>query len=258
MSIDTATGTEAPAYLSEQRVRHIFSSLAPDYERFNALSSFGAYRMWLNRMIEKADIEPDDVVLDVASGTGDVCFALAQKKRPARIVCSDLVSEMLEIARTHEATGASHGVPINFEVINAQSIPYPDESFDAVTVAYGIRNMPEREQALSEMYRILRPGGSFTCLEFSTPPHPLWRALYHFYLRFCIPLWGWLITKDRDSFVYLAQSIHAFPDQKAFAHMLTDAGFSDVKWVNCTGGIAVVHTAHKPINPNASTNATKN
>ena len=113
-------------------------------------------------------------------------------------------------------------------------------------MAYGIRNMPKRQQALSEMYRVLKPGGSFTCLEFSTPPNRVWRGLYHFYLKHLIPFWGGLITGDKDGFVYLSKSIKAFPDQREFARMLEEAGFVDVQWKNYTGGIAAVHTARKP------------
>ncbi len=245
VSIDTATGREAPAELSSERVKDIFSSIARTYERFNALSSFGAYRAWLRGMMRQAQIGRDDVVLDLAGGTGDVTFAVAREKRPARIVCTDLVPEMLEVAREHDSDGAGCGVPIEFAVVDAQDIPYPDESFDAVTVAYGVRNMPERERALSEMFRVLRPGGSLSCLEFSTPPNPVWRALYRFYLRFCIPLWGQALTGNRSGFVYLARSIKAFPDQRALARMLEDAGFSDIAWKNYAGGIAAVHVARK-------------
>ena len=246
MAIDTATGEEAPAELSSERVRDIFSAIARKYERFNAISSFGAYRLWLAGMMRQADIEPTDEVIDIAGGTGDVTFACARAKRPARIQCTDLVPEMLDVARHHHAHGAAGGVPVDFAGADAQDIPYPDASFDALTMAYGIRNMPDRPRALAEMHRVLRPGGSFTCLEFSTPPNRVWRALYHFYLRHLIPFWGGLITGDREGFVYLSQSIKAFPDQEEFAAMLRDAGFTDVAWRNYAGGIAAVHTARKP------------
>ena len=246
LSIDTATGMEAPAELSSERVKGIFSSIATKYERFNALSSFGAYRLWLRGMMRQAPIGPNDRVLDLAGGTGDVAFACARAKHPAHIQCTDLVPEMLEVARGHYADGAAGAVPVGFAVVDAQDIPYDDASFDAITMAYGIRNMPERERALAEMLRVLRPGGTFTCLEFSTPPNRAWRALYHFYLRHLIPFWGGLVTGDREGFVYLSRSIKAFPDQEAFAAMLRDAGFTDVAWKNYTGGIAAVHTARKP------------
>ena len=113
-------------------------------------------------------------------------------------------------------------------------------------MAYGIRNMPDRPRALSEMYRVLKPGGSLVCLEFSTPPNAVWRALYNFYLKHLIPFWGGLITGDRDGFVYLSKSIKAFPNQQGLARMMEDAGFTDVAWKNYTGGIAAVHVAKKP------------
>lgn len=246
-SIDTATGEDAPAELSSERVKDIFSHIARKYERFNAVSSFGAYKAWLRTMIGLAPIAKDSDVLDIAGGTGDVSFTAARLKPCAHIQCTDLVPEMLDVARWHVAEqGKNHGVPIDFEVVDAQDIPYAEASYDVVTMAYGIRNMPNRELALSEMLRVLKPGGSLVCLEFSTPSNPLWRALYGFYLKHLIPFWGGLITGDRDGFVYLSRSIKAFPDQTTFAHMLEDAGFTDVTWKNCTGGIAAVHVAKKP------------
>lgn len=245
MTIDTATGQEAPADISSERVKSIFSSIATKYERFNAISSFGTYKAWLRGMIRQAPIGPDDVVLDIAGGTGDVTFTVAKSKHPKAINCTDLVPEMLEVAKGHMADGASDGVPVTFEVVDAQDIPYEDESYDVITMAYGIRNMPDRPKALSEMYRVLKPGGSLVCLEFSTPKNGLWRSLYHFYLRHLIPFWGGLITGDREGFVYLSQSIKAFPDQEGLAQLMREAGFEEVTWKNYTGGIAAVHVAKK-------------
>ena len=246
MAIDTATGKEAPAEVSSERVKSIFSSIAKKYERFNAVSSFGAYKLWLAGMAKQAPIDADDDVLDIAGGTGDVTFTMAREKRPAHIQCTDLVPEMLEVAQAHYAQGAAAGVPVDFEVVDAQDIPYADNSYDVVTMAYGIRNMPDRPRALAEMHRVLKPGGALVCLEFSTPPNPLWRALYRFYLKHLIPFWGGLITDDKEGFVYLARSIKAFPDQRGLARMMEEAGFCDVSWKNYTGGIAAVHVACKP------------
>ncbi len=247
MPIDTATGQEAPAELSSERVYEIFSSIAKKYERFNAVSSFGAYKHWLAGMMRQAPIDETSDVLDIAGGTGDVAFSVARTKHPAHIQLTDLVPEMLEVARAHYNDGAACGVPVDFDEVDAQDIPYNNASFDAITMAYGIRNMPDRPRALSEMFRVLKPGGALVCLEFSTPPNRLWRALYRFYLKHLIPFWGGLITGDREGFVYLAQSIRAFPDQQGFASMLEEAGFKDVSWKNYTGGIAAVHVAKKPL-----------
>lgn len=247
MSIDTATGKEAPAEISSERVKDIFSAIAKKYERFNAISSFGAYKLWLAGMMKQAPISAESTVLDIAGGTGDVTFSVARAKKPAHIQCTDLVPEMLDVARMHYDDGAACGVPVEFEVVDAQNIPYEDASYDVITMAYGIRNMPDRERALSEMYRVLKPGGALVCLEFSTPPNRIWRALYAFYLKHLIPFWGGLITGDRDGFVYLARSIKAFPDQDAYARMLEKTGFANVTWKNYTGGIAAVHVGIKPL-----------
>ena len=244
-SIDTATGEEAEPELSSERVKEIFSTISKKYERFNAVSSFGAYKLWLADVVKKAPITPESDVLDIAGGTGDVTFAIARGKHPKHIQCTDLVNDMLDVARAHYAEGAADGVPVDFEVVDAQNIPYADNSYDVITVAYGLRNMPQREKALSEMYRVLKPGGTLVCLEFSQPANPAWHAMYDFYLTHMIPFWGGLITGDRDGFVYLQSSIKAFPDQRAFAKMFENAGFHDVSWTNHTGGIAAVHVAHK-------------
>lgn len=246
MSIDTATGKEAPAEISSDRVKEIFSSIAKKYERFNALSSMGMYRLWLADMIRQAPLGQDTDMLDIAGGTGDVAFAAARMKHPKHIQLTDFVPEMLEVARAHCDEGCACGVPMDLEVVDAQNIPYEDQTYDVITMAYGIRNMPDRERALAEMLRVLKPGGTLVCLEFSTPPNRLWNALYSFYLKHMIPFWGGLVTGDREGFVYLARSIRAFPDQSTYARMLEHAGFRNVTWKNYAGGIAAVHLAEKP------------
>lgn len=245
-SIDTQTGRVAPAELSTTRVHSIFSAIADKYERFNAVSSFGAYKGWLERMAATADIEHTDIVLDIAGGTGDVSFTIAERLSPQMVVCTDLVSEMLEVACSKRNAGRGGNVDMEFAEADGQALPFDDASFDAVTMAYGLRNMPKREQALSEVLRVLVPGGSFTCLDFSTPQNPMLRQLYEIYLHRMIPFWGRVICGDASGFRYLADSIQAFPDQHGIAQMLEEAGFSDVHWRDCTGGIACIHTARKP------------
>lgn len=243
--IDTATGDAAPAEVSEERVRQIFGAIAKKYDRFNAASSFGLYKRWLNATVDAANLTRRSDLLDLAGGTGDVSYTAAKRNPPAHIQLTDFVPEMLEVARERADKGASCGVPVDFDVVDAQNIPYADNSYDAITMAYGIRNIPDREQALAETYRVLKPGGTFACLEFSTPPNPVWRALYYIYLKVMIPFWGKLFTGDAKGFIYLANSIRAFPDQKTFADMLEEAGFSDVSWKNLAGGIVAVHTGRK-------------
>ncbi len=241
-TVDTATGIEADAAVSMDRVRSIFTKIADRYALFSALSSFGIYRSWLRRTVVAARVRPTDVVLDLAAGTGDVTYAIAGATPPASIACTDFVPAMLDVARGREET-ESNGVPIEFRVVDAQDIPYPDETFDVVTIAYGVRNIPDRKRALREAHRVLKPGGRFVILEFSTPPNPVWRVFYHGYLHVVIPFIGGLLTGDRPGFVYLRDSIRAFPDQEGLAQLLYEAGFSHVSYRNCTGGITAIHTA---------------
>ena len=223
-SIDTATGQNAPAELSSDRVKKIFTDIAWDYERFNRLSSFGQYISWLETLIDKSPITPETQLLDIAGGTGDVSFMACNRKKPAKIVLSDYTPAMLDVAKERLEEGENRGVPVELAVVDGQDIPY---------------------EALSEMYRVLKPGGALCVLEFSTPPNPLMRLGYRFYLRFGIPLWGKICTGDASGFIYLAKSIKAFPDQEGFAQMLRDAGFTDIEWTNVTFGVAAVHIAHK-------------
>ena len=244
-SIDTATGKQAPASISSERVKKIFTDIAWDYERFNACSSFGQYRSWLKTLIDKAPIRPDSLMLDIAGGTGDVTFMACEHKQPAHIILSDYTPAMLDVAQTRLDAGEANGVPVVLAVVDGQDIPFDDDVFDIVTMSYGIRNMPQREKALKEMYRVLCPGGALCILEFSTPPNPLMRFGYNLYLHWGIPAWGKLVTGDDSGFVYLANSIKAFPDQDGFAQMLYDAGFSRVEYTNVTFGVAAIHIAYK-------------
>ncbi|MBQ9067946.1 MAG: ubiquinone/menaquinone biosynthesis methyltransferase [Eggerthellaceae bacterium] len=242
-TIDTATGLEAPAELSEQRVKSIFTEIADQYEKFNHYSSFGQDRRWLRTLAQSVDIGPCSCVLDVAGGTGEVTFELCKRHGPAIIVLSDYTPAMLEVAKQRIARGDNRGVCVKTCVVDAQDIPFDDATFDVVTMAYGIRNIPDRMRALREMHRVLAPGGTVAILEFSTPPFAPARAFYNAYLRWGIPAWGDHFTGKRDDFVYLADSIRAFPDQQCFAAMLRNAGFQDVKFRNLAFGAACIHTA---------------
>ena len=177
MTIDTATGLEAPAELSSERVRDIFSHIARKYERFNALSSFGAYKLWLAGMMRQAPIDESHDVLDIA-GAPETSPSPWPAPSTRAISSAPIWCPRCWTWRACTSTRGRAGVPIDFEVVDAQNIPYEDASYDVITMAYGIRNMPERDRALAEMFRVLKPGGSLVCLEFSTPPNTVWRALY--------------------------------------------------------------------------------
>jgi len=238
------TPTSAPGQPTTDRVRGIFSTIAPKYDRFNRLSSMGIDRIWRRRTVRYAALTPESAVLDLAAGTGDLTMAIARQAAPEQVVSTDFVPEMLEIGKPKAARYRGR-TKITFQVADAQDLPFDDESFDAVTVAFGVRNLPDREANFREVLRVLKPGGRYVILEFSTPAFAPFRALYHFYLRTVIPGLGGMLTGDRASFDYLNESILAFPDQRALAAALSQTGFSSVQWHNLTMGIVAVHVAVK-------------
>ena len=226
----------------------IFTTIAKKYERFNAFSSFGTYKLWLKNMIKMCPANNNSKVIDIAGGTGDVSFALARKKKPAHIELTDFVPAMLDVAKAHYADGKGCGVRFNFAEVDAQDMPYEDNSFDVATMAYGIRNIPDRTKALREINRVLKPGGALVCLEFSTPTTKFMASVFNWYLVNIIPFWGKIITGNKDGFVYLGKSIKSFPDQEGLAKMFEECGFANVSWKNQTFGIAAIHCGTKPNN----------
>jgi demethylmenaquinone methyltransferase/2-methoxy-6-polyprenyl-1,4-benzoquinol methylase len=232
----------APGQPSAARTKRIFAAIAPSYSLFNTLSSFGLDRLWRRRAVRSAALTPRSEVLDLAAGTADFTLALARHGRPRSILATDLVPEMLEVGRQQVAKYHG-GTTIDFAVVDAQDLPFADASFDAVTVAFGVRNMPERAANFSEVRRVLRPGGRYVILEFSQPSLGLLRPVYEFYLNRVIPLLGVLVTRDRSSYEYLKESILGFPPHDALAAELTAAGFRSVSWERLTFGTVAVHVA---------------
>jgi len=234
----------APGEATAERVRGIFSNIADRYDTFNALASMGIDRSWRSALVKACALTPESRVLDLAAGTGDVSLAIAEKAAPAEVVVTDFTPEMLVIAerKAGEYSGPSR---LTFREADAQDLPFGDESFDVVTVAFGVRNFPERDRNFAEVLRVLKPGGRYVILEFSRPPFAPWRGVYHVYLRGVIPAIGGVLTGDRPSFVYLNDSIRRFPTQPALAAELREAGFTAISWKNLTGGIVALHTAVK-------------
>ena len=239
-----STESPAPGEATTGRVRGIFSRIAGRYDLFNVLSSMGIDRLWRRRLVKIARIERSDSVLDLCAGTGDVAFTIARLARPAQILVTDFTPEMLEVAK-EKAASRTYETHLAFELADAQQLPYESDAFDVVTVAFGVRNLPERSRNFAEVLRVLKPGGRYVVLEFSRPPFAPWRAIYHVYLYNVIPLLGALLTGDRESFVYLNDSIRRFPAQEGLAAELAEAGFSEVDWTNLTGGIVALHVAVK-------------
>jgi len=234
----------APGEATTERVRGIFSNIAGRYDTFNALASMGIDRSWRRALVKASRLSSESRVLDLAAGTGDVSLAIANQAGPAEVVVTDFTPEMLEIAerKAGEYAGPSR---LTFRLADAQDLPFEDETFDVVTVAFGVRNFPERECNFAEVMRVLKPGGRYVILEFSRPPFAPWRGVYHVYLRSIIPTIGGALTGDRDSFVYLNDSIRRFPTQPQLAAELRAAGFSAISWKDLTGGIVALHTAVK-------------
>lgn len=233
-----------PGQPTTERVRSIFSGIADKYDLFNILASMGIDRLWRKRVVAECRVDSTSYVLDLCAGTGDVAFAIARTRRPALVTVTDFTPEMLAVAE-RKAAADPRVDNVEFQLADAQDLPFPDESYDCATVAFGVRNLPDRAANFAEVLRVLRPGGRYIILEFSRPPFAPWRAIYHVYLHYMIPTLGGLLTGDRPGFAYLRDSIRAFPAQAELASELTTAGFSDVKWIDLTGGIVAIHVAVK-------------
>ena len=242
---DSAAGSApAPGEPTADRVRGIFSLIADRYDLFNILSSFGIDRTWRRAAVQAANLKTSSRVIDLCAGTGDLSLALARQGRPAEVIGTDFVPEMLAVAE-QKARGFEGRTKVSFSVADAQDLPFPDSSFDVATVAFGVRNLPDRAANFAEVVRVLKPGGRYVILEFSRPSFAPWRWFYHLYLRVVIPAIGGLLTRDRASFVYLNDSIRSFPPQAQLAAELRAAGFTAITWEDRTGGIVAIHTAVK-------------
>lgn len=234
----------APGEATTDRVKAIFSTIADRYDLFNAMASMGIDRLWRRELVKACALTAGSEVLDLCAGTGDVSLAIARKASPAAILVTDFTPEMLEIAerKISEYEGPT---TLAVQLADAQELPFDDSSFDVVTVAFGVRNLPERERNFTEVLRVLKPGGRYVILEFSRPSFGPWRGVYHVYLRHAIPAIGGLLAGDRESFVYLNDSIRRFPTQPELAAELREAGFSAISWKNLSGGVVALHTAVK-------------
>lgn len=231
----------APGEPLPARVRGIFATIAGRYDLVNHVASLGIDRLWRMRAIAMARLAAGARVLDLAAGTGDLSLALLATKRPGLVVSSDFVPEMLAVGRQKAAKAGAAAVA--FEVADACALPFATGVFDAATVAFGVRNFVDRAANFREVARVLKPGGRYVILEFSTPWWAPFRALYHFYLRHVVPFWGGLLARDRAAYQYLNDSIRRFPAPEVLAEELRAAGFASAEWKSLTGGIVAVHVA---------------
>lgn len=226
-------------------VRGVFDSVAQKYDIMNDVMSMGVHRIWKRYTIDLAAVRRGETVLDLAGGTGDLTREFAKRVGPdSKVVLSDINAEMLKVGR---AKLTNKGVVGNVEYVqaNAECLPFADNTFDCITIAFGLRNVTDKDQALRSMYRVLKPGGRLLILEFSKPVAPGLETVYDQYSFRLLPLMGKLVANDAESYQYLAESIRMHPDQETLLGMLADAGFDNASYTNLTGGIVALHRGFK-------------
>ena len=228
-----------------RRVRSVFDSVAGKYDVMNDLMSFGAHRLWKQFALTVAGLRAGQSALDVAGGTGDLAIGLArQVGKTGRVVLSDINPAMLERGRDRLL---DRGLAGNIECIvaDAERLPFADDSFDCVTIGFGLRNVTDKPAALASMHRVLKPGGQLLVLEFSKPVLPGLGRIYDAYSFNVLPALGAVVAHDRASYRYLAESIRMHPDQETLLEMLGTAGFAHTRYHNLTGGIVALHRGFK-------------
>jgi demethylmenaquinone methyltransferase/2-methoxy-6-polyprenyl-1,4-benzoquinol methylase len=227
------------------RVGAVFKSVAGKYDVMNDLMSFGAHRLWKHFTLSLTGLRSGAQALDVAGGTGDLAAGLLrQVGKSGRVVLSDINPAMLAIGRDR-LLDAGHVGNVECIVADAEKLPFDDNSFDCVTIGFGLRNVTDKAAALKSMHRVLKPGGQLLVLEFSRPTAPGLKPIYDAYSFKVLPFLGEMVAKDRDSYRYLAESIRMHPDQETLLAMLRDAGFIQARYHNLTGGIVAVHRGYK-------------
>ena len=246
--METAFGFENVSLGEKQpKVNEVFHSVARKYDVMNDLMSAGLHRVWKAAFVEwlSPPKRPGYKALDVAGGTGDIAFRILEASDGnAGVTVLDINSSMLEVGQDR-ANKKGIADRLTFVEANAEDLPFPDNSFNAYTIAFGIRNVPRIDKALSEAYRVLKPGGRFMCLEFSEVDLPLLDKVYDAWSFNAIPAIGKAVTGDGESYKYLVESIRKFPNQENFAAMIRTAGFGRVSFRNYTGGIAAAHSGWK-------------
>lgn len=226
-------------------VTGVFDSVAQKYDVMNDVMSFGIHRLWKRQTIDSSAVRKGQTVLDLAGGTGDLAAKFSRIVGPeGKVVLADINDSMLKVGRDKLR---DMGIVGNVEYVqaNAEELPFADNHFDLITIAFGLRNVTDKDKALRSMLRVLKPGGRLLVLEFSRPQHDLLNTLYDFYSFNVLPQMGGLIANDKDSYQYLAESIRMHPDQETLKAMMSEAGFEQVTYQNMTGGIVALHRGFK-------------
>jgi demethylmenaquinone methyltransferase/2-methoxy-6-polyprenyl-1,4-benzoquinol methylase len=228
-----------------RKVAGVFDAVASKYDLMNDLMSFGTHRLWKRLTVELSVVRPGEIVLDLAGGTGDLASRmLSLVGLNGLVVLADINAYMLEMGRSRLIDeGAVEN--ITYVQANAEELPFPDNTFDCITIAFGLRNVTYKERALSAMRAVLKPGGRVIILEFSSPYSPLLKFFYDLYSFSVLPILGKLVAQDASSYLYLAESIRMHPNQKDLLDMMEAAGFKHCRYFNFSGGIVAIHRGYK-------------
>ncbi len=236
---DVAVGEKA------QRVRGVFDSVVDKYDLMNDLMSMGVHRLWKKFAIEMSGASEGQEILDLAGGTGDLSLQFAKIVGPkGRVVLSDINESMLLNGRNRLINEGVLG-NVEYVQINAEQIPFPENSFDCITISFGLRNVTDKDKALRSIYKALKPGGRLLILEFSKPTDQKLKSVYDFYSFNILPFIGKVVANDESSYKYLAESIRMHPDQDTLREMMDEAGFDRTEYFNMTGGVVALHRGFK-------------
>ena len=226
-----------PGAERSSRVRALFDRVAARYDLINDLQSFGLHRLWKRRMLHLAAVRPGEAALDVCCGTGDLAKALS--RAGARTIGCDFSAAMLSVARRRQSS-------IPYLQADALKLPFANEQFDLVTIGYGLRNLADFQHGISELLRVLKPGGRLLILDFGKPRNAVWRALYFGYLEIIVPLFGLIFCGDAAAYSYILESLRAYPAQDGVSSMLQNSGCEQVEVFNFLGGVMSIHRAVRP------------
>jgi demethylmenaquinone methyltransferase/2-methoxy-6-polyprenyl-1,4-benzoquinol methylase len=224
----------------KEQVTAMFNRISGRYDLLNKILSLGIDRLWRRKLVRWLSAKSPSQILDVATGTADLAIAISKANPEARIQGLDIAQEMLDVGQI-KIDKLSLDQQITLKTGDAESLPYPDASFDAVSVAFGVRNFESLENGLAEMYRVLRPGGQVWVLEFSQP-RGWFRPIFLLYFRYLLPLVGRLTSKDQRAYTYLFESVQAFPEGESFLNLLRNTGFTQVSWSPLTFGTCSIYT----------------
>jgi len=222
-------------------VQNVFSSVAPSYDIMNDLMSLGMHRLWKKRFVEIMDIKENEIILDVGSGSGDIASKILKENIPTNLYLLDQNKEMLLEGKKRLKKQKN----IKYFIGNAEKLNFKNNFFDKYSISFCLRNVTEYLLSIKEAYRVLKPGGKYCCLEFSTPKSSLISNSYKIYKSKILPLLGEIVAKDRNAYNYLSESIDLFPSQEELSKNLHDCGFSKVETINLFNGIVAIHTGFK-------------